>query len=74
MSDDQGKLTNIARYKNGHLLDMYREMTPLKKQIAAELAGMDDSDFKTFESFAERCRLMGEHSAKHNCKLFIDAE
>jgi len=40
LSDNQGRMTNVARYANGHLFNLYEERTALEEQIAVKLGGV----------------------------------
>lgn len=68
-------MTNIARYTNGHLFNLYEtERTQLVEQIAIKLGGMDQTDFANFDKFAERVKYLSELASSKNCRLYVDAE
>ena len=70
-------MSNIARYKNGHLFDLYStgvDRSPLIEQIGAKLGGLIDSDFANFDKFAERVRNLSDVATSRNCRLYVDAE
>lgn len=67
-------LTNIARYTNGHLFDVYGERTALATRIGKALGGLTDEDIANYDLFAERVRRLGAVAAERNCHLYIDAE
>ena len=70
-------MSNIARFKNGHLYDLYRigeHRNPLLKQIGAKLGGLTETDFSDFDKFAERMYLLTELGIERNCRLWVDAE
>ena len=67
-------MTNIARYTNGHLFDLYGERTELMTQIGSVLGGMTSEDFENFDRFAGRVHILGDHANEKNCHLYIDAE
>ena len=70
-------MSNIARYKNGHLFDLYStgvDRSPLIEQIGAKLGGLTDSDFANFDKFAERVKTLSKLASERNCGLYVDAE
>jgi hypothetical protein len=67
-------MTNIARYTNGHLFDLYGERTALTTQIAKVLGGLSDQDLANYDLFAARVQRLGTVAAARNCHLYIDAE
>ena len=68
------EMTNIARYTNGHLFDVYGERTALTTQIAKALGGLTDKDLSNYDLFTGRVRRLGEVANERNCHLYIDAE
>ena len=67
-------MSNIARYTNGHLFDIYGERTALTTEIGRVLGGMSDKDFENFDRFAGRVQELGRHAFEKNCHLYVDAE
>ena len=67
-------MTNIARYTNGHLFDLYGERLPIMEKIAKALGGLSDEDFESFEAFAARIQDLGAVACESNCQLYVDAE
>ena len=70
------KMTNIARYRNGHLFDLYATQgcTPLEKQIGTALSGLTNDDYSNFDLFAGRVKHLSEVATESNCRLYVDAE
>ena len=54
VSDKEGKMTNISRYYNGHIYNLYQKQTLLLKEISIRAGGLTEEDFKNLELFAER--------------------
>ena len=48
------EMSNIARYKNGHLFSLAGTRTPLTDKLATALGGLDQADFDDFEQFKRR--------------------
>lgn len=67
-------MTNIARYTNGHLFDLYGERTALTTEIGRILGGMSEQDFDNLDRFAGRVQKLGARANERNCHLYIDAE
>ena len=70
-------MTNLARFKNGHLFDLYRfgaERTSLLEQIGAKLGGLTQEEFSDFDKFAVRMHHLTEVGKSRNCRLWVDAE
>jgi len=68
-------MTNIARYKNGHLFDMYSdERSALIEQLGAKLGGMTAADYANLDLFYGRMRNLSETAKASNCSLYVDAE
>ena len=69
-------MTNIARYTNGHLFDMYSETerTALVKQLGSKLGGMTDEDYANLDLFYGRMRHLSDYANEQNCSLYVDAE
>ena len=70
-------MTNLARYKNGHLFDLYKigsDRTPLMEQLGAKLGGLTEKDFSNFDKFAQRVRHLSDVATSRNCRLYVDAE
>jgi proline dehydrogenase len=74
LSDTNGQMSAVARYKAGHLFDLYEPMTKLEKQIATKIADMSESDFTKFELFKERTHSFTDYAAERNTSLYVDAE
>ena len=55
-------MTNVARYANGHLFNLYSERTPLEEQIATKLAGVTPKDFIDVDKFGGRIRKISDYS------------
>ena len=69
-------MTNIARFKNGHLFDLYKigaDRNPLLEQIGSKL-GMTKADYSDFDLFAKRMDILIELGKNRNCRLWVDAE
>ena len=70
-------MTNIARYTNGHLFDMYsgeQGRTALVTQLGAKLGGMTGEDYANLDLFYGRMRHLSEFARDRNCSLYVDAE
>ena len=68
-------MTNIARYKNGHLFDMYSgKRSALIEQLGAKLGGMTSADYANLDLFYGRMRHLSETAKASNCSLYVDAE
>ena len=69
-------MTNIARYKNGHLFSLFGKAprTALVNQLAAVLGGVNADDLANVEKFADRVRRLSRVAHERNCKLYVDAE
>ena len=70
-------MSNIARFKNGHLYDLYKigqNRNPLLEQIGAKLGGLTETDFTDFDLFAKRMYLLTELGMERNCRCWVDAE
>lgn len=70
-------MSNLARYKNGHLFDLYNtgaDRTPLLEQLGEKLGGLTQKDFANFDKFAERVRHLSDMATSRNCRLYVDAE
>ena len=74
ISDDTGKMTNVARYSKGHLFNIYGPSTELEKKIARCLGGLTDQDLQDAHNIAERMIRVSEYAHQRNCILYIDAE
>lgn len=68
------QMTNIARYTNGHLFELYGERTELTTQIAKALGDLNDQDLANYDRFTDRVRRLGAVANEQNCHLYIDAE
>ena len=72
---ESAEMTNLARYKNGHLFDLYAtEISALEKQIGAALGDLTEDDYSNFELFAGRVKHLSSVAKEHNCRLYVDAE
>lgn len=69
-----GQMTPVARYRGGHLFQIYRDMSGLEKKIATKLAEFSHEDFMKFERFKERTLAFTDHADQRNCGLYVDAE
>lgn len=67
-------MTPLARYKGGHLFDLYSPMTALEVQIAEAVGGMESNDFQKFEYFRERANSLTDYAAERGTSLYVDAE
>ena len=68
-------MSNIARYTNGHLFDLYgAERTALVEQIGAKLGDLSASDYTNLDKFAGRIKHISEVAHSRNCQLYVDAE
>ena len=74
LSHGTDRMTNIARYANGHLFSMDGTRTPLIKQIAIALGDLNEVDFANLDLFVGRIKQLCEISHQRNCKLYVDAE
>ena len=74
LTDSNGEMTALARYKNGHLFSLEAPLSPLEKLIATQIAGMESSDFQKFELFKERTMSFTEYAKERNTSLYVDAE
>jgi len=74
LSDSNGEMSALARYKNGHLFSLDAPLSSLEKLIATEIAGMDESEFHKFELFKERTLSFTEYAKERNTSLYVDAE
>lgn len=74
VADQSGKMTPLARYKGGHLFDLYGEMTDLEVQIAEKTGGMTQADFQKFEYFRSRANSLTDYAAERGTSLYVDAE
>ena len=71
------EMSNLARYKNGHLFDLYNlgaDRSPLMEQIGAKLGGLTAKDFSNFDKFSQRVRHLSDVATSRNCRLYVDAE
>lgn len=70
------KMTNIARYRNGHLFDLYAAegCSALEKQVGTALSGLTNDDYSNFDLFAGRVKHLSEVATESNCRLYVDAE
>ena len=68
-------MSNIARYKNGHLFDMYSgKRSALIEQLGAKLGGMTAADYANLDLFFGRMKHLSETAKASNCSLYVDAE
>ena len=68
-------MTNIARYSQGHLFDMYSDKrTALVESIASKLGGVTAEDLANFDLFCKRMRRLSKFARERNCLLYVDAE
>jgi len=68
-------MTNIARYTNGHLFNIYgAERSPLMTQIGQKLGGLTEGDFANLDKFAGRVLHLSEVAQQRDCRLYVDAE
>lgn len=68
-------MSNIARYKNGHLFDMYGAgRTALLEQIGTKLGGLAPEDYANLDLFNGRMKHLSEVANARNCRLYVDAE
>ena len=68
-------MTNIARYSNGHLFNMYEtQRTALMEQIASKLGGVTVADYSNLDLFSGRMKNISEVANAHDCSLYVDAE
>ena len=68
------QMTNIARYTNGHLFELYGKRTELTTKIAKALGDLSDKDLDNYDLFTDRVRRLGAVANERNCHLYIDAE
>ena len=71
------EMSNLARYKNGHLFDLYNigaDRSPLMEKIGAKLGGLTAKDFSNFDKFSQRVRHLSDVATSRNCRLYVDAE
>ena len=71
------EMSNLARYKNGHLFDLYNikaDRSPLMEQLGAKLGGLTAKDFSNFDKFSQRVRHLSDVATSRNCRLYVDAE
>ena len=71
------EMSNLARYKNGHLFDLYNigaDRSPLMEQIGAKLGGLTAKDFSNFDKFSQRVQHLSDVATSRNCRLYVDAE
>ena len=67
-------MTNVSRYANGHLFNLYKERTSLEEQIAVKLGEVTEKDFEDVDKFGYRIRKISDYSSVRNCQLYVDAE
>ena len=68
-------MSNIARYTNGHLFDIYgAERTDLIEQIGSKLGDLNSADYTNVDKFAGRVKHLSEVAHSRNCQLYVDAE
>ena len=71
------EMSNLARYKNGHLFDLYNigsDRSPLMEQLGAKLGGLTAKDFSNFDKFSQRVQHLSDVATSRNCRLYVDAE
>ena len=74
-SHSPGEMSNIARYTNGHLFDLYgAERTALVEQIGAKLGALSTNDYSNLDKFTGRVKHLSEVAHSRNCQLYVDAE
>jgi hypothetical protein len=70
-----GEMTNIARYANGHLFDMYSdERSALVEAIGSKLGGATKDDYANLDLFNQRMRNLSQFAKERNVLLYVDAE
>ena len=74
-SHSPAEMTNICRYANGHVFDLYaQEHTALERQIAQKLGGVTEKDYENLARFSERVSVLSDEAFSRNCRLYVDAE
>lgn len=66
--------SNVLRYANGHLFNLYTDRTSLEEQVAVKLGGLSPKDFDEVDKFGARIKKISDYALERDCQLYVDAE